>query len=106
MVFCWTSEGDLYPIINIPVYYTNEGEDVTFKLFDHGTGIEYDDCTCNMVIHTGEIHDELYFNPENAVVLSFTSPVSSTFNKEIAGYGENAGGTSECECAVVGITSV
>ena len=68
-----TSMGDLYPTLQLSIFYDvgNSGEDVTFKLYDHSTGIEYEDWICNYDIHTGEEHFEAWLEPETAVVLRF-----------------------------------
>ena len=71
-----TSYGDLFPTVNLAVYYNVTGEEVSFMMYDHGSGILYDDCTSNVAIHTGEDHTELWFDPNDAVVLSFTSSTS------------------------------
>ena len=86
----WTDEGDLFPSVELPIYYENTGEEITFVLYDHTNGIEYGGFTVFaygapetlMTLHTGEYHDELYFGPEEAIVLSFTP----AFTKEIVGY--------------------
>jgi hypothetical protein len=83
----YPEDGDPYPIVEIPVKYNDEGETVTFKLYNHATGLEYDICATNIPIITGTDHDELYYNYDNAVALSFTTPVSYT--KKILGYTEN-----------------
>ncbi len=78
-----------YPIIESSVYYDNSGEEVSFKLYDHANGKEYDIFTSNIAIRTGEDHIELYFNYDNAVILSFFTP---TFTKDITGYRGGEGG--------------
>ena len=70
----YPDEGDSYPILEGAIYYDNTNEEVTFKLFDHATGVEYEACSPNISITTGEDHVELYFNYDEAVVLNFTSP--------------------------------
>ena len=70
----YPDEGDSYPILEGAIYYANTNEEVTFKLFDHATGVEYEACSPNISITTGEDHVELYFNYDEAVVLNFTSP--------------------------------
>ena len=55
------SYGDPYPSIPIPVSYNNEGEPVTFKLYNHETEIEYENYVCNIDnILTGDWHDEIW----------------------------------------------
>ena len=82
---------DKYPILEGSVHFTNSGEEVSFKLYDHSDGNEYDIFTSNIPILTGEDHIEIYFgnNYEDAVVLSFFTSMP-TFTKDITGY--NAGG--------------
>ena len=77
---------DPYPIIEVSVNYNNQNELVTFRMFDHVTGIEYKVCTSSIEIRTGTDHDELYFNYDEAVILDFETP---RFTKDITGYGEN-----------------
>ena len=69
----YPEEGDPYPILEGAIYYTDSGDEVTFKLFDHATGVEYEG-TPSIPILTGEMHVELYFDYDEAVVLNFTSP--------------------------------
>ena len=90
--------GDPYPVIELPIHYTNSNEVVTFKMFDHSKGIEYDICNTYylnedstldpITILTGEDHFEQWDYVNSGVVLSFTSPVPTTFTKEIIGYGD------------------
>ena len=93
--------GDDHPIIELSIYYdiANAGEEVTFKMYDHAQGILYEDCFVNVLgepltIHTGEEHTEEYYNPDEAVILSFTSPTVTTytFTREITGYGDDTEG--------------
>ena len=81
----YTDDGDPYPIVEMSFYYDNTGEAVTFMLYDHGTGTLYDACTANMEVATGEDHNELYFNYDDALVLDFSI---SSITKDIIGYGE------------------
>ena len=67
----YTDDGDPYPIVEISIYYTNPGETVTFQMFDHSTGVLYENCTLNMEVKTGEPHVELYFDYEDALVIAF-----------------------------------
>ena len=97
----FTEDGDLFPSVELSVYYNNTGEDVSFVLFDHATSIEYSSFTVFvynaegtlLTLHTGEYHDEIYFDPEEAIVLSFTGeePQVETFEKEIIGYEDPEG---------------
>ena len=82
----YPDDGDPHPIVEIFVKYDDNGEAVTFKLYDHSTGIEYVDCTSNIEIITGTDHDELYFDYDEAVILSFTSPAQEGYTLEIDPY--------------------
>lgn len=86
-------EEDPYPILEAAVFFNTDlvGETVTFKLYDHAAGLVYGNGTSNIAILTGEYHDELYFDYDNAVILSFTTPNPATYTKRINGYteGEN-----------------
>ncbi len=73
-----TNEGDLYPTIELEVFYDNTNEPVTFKMYNHSSSREYDLCSSNITLLTGEPHNEIYFGQEG-VTLSF----SSSFTKEI-----------------------
>ena len=72
--------GDPFPIIDgNPIFYNNPGEQVSFKMYDHITGILYEDCVVTLqgeplTILTGEDHIEGWDDPENPVILSFTTP--------------------------------
>ena len=68
-----TNMGDPYPTLQLSIFYDigNAGEDVTFKLYDHLAGIEYEDCACNYDIHTGEEHFEAWLDPEASMVMNF-----------------------------------
>lgn len=71
-------EGDPYPIIELVTNYNNLGEAVTFQMFDHVLGIEYTNCSVNqhgvpVTVHTGEDNTQLYFDYDDALVLSFTN---------------------------------
>ena len=55
------------------VRYNNSGELVTFKVYDHGTGQEYD-VACNKEVHTGEEHIEIsMWEFDDAVILSYST---------------------------------
>ena len=82
------NEDDPYPIIQSSVHYNDTGEEVSFKLYDHANGKEYDIFNSSIAIQTGDDHDELYFDYDNAVILSFFTP---TFTKEITGYNTGGG---------------
>ena len=77
-------DGDPYPIVETSIYFTTPGETVSFKMFNHATGIEYDICTTiPETILTGVANGDY----ENPVILNFTS----SFTKEISAYTENGG---------------
>ena len=78
--------GDPHPIIEMSLYFSSDGEPVTFKLYNHATEEEYVDFTCNYDIFTGEEHVEEYFDYDEAVVISFVSPAPAGFEKPILGY--------------------
>ena len=84
-----TEDGDPYPYFQVGIYYYTGNDEVSFKLYDHSTGIEYGDCIPSITILTGELHNELYFNYDEAVVLNFVS--GQTFTKDITAYTENGG---------------
>ena len=93
-----TDLGDEYPALQIQIYYENPGEEISFKLYDHLAQIEYDICSCinfttgePLTVHTGEDHDEVWMDPENAIVLSFTSPATTGITKDILGYNGQGG---------------
>ena len=83
--------GDPFPVIDgAPVYYDNTGEVVTVRMYDHASGIEYNECVVTYLgepytILTGDENDQGWFDPENPLFLNFTSP---TFTKDIVGYGD------------------
>ncbi len=92
--------GDPFPTLNAePVYYTTPGEVVTFKMYNHATGVEYGSCQAliwegeDVTILTGEEHWEGLEDPEHPLMLNFSegdAPIP-TFTKDIAGYGDGAG---------------
>ncbi len=87
---------DPFPIIDgAPVYYDNTGEVVTVRMYDHASGIEYNECVVTYLgepytILTGDENDQGWFDPENPLFLNFTSPEPAyqTFTKDIVGYGD------------------
>ncbi len=65
-----------YPILEMPIYYDNSGESITFKLWNHEDNAEVEaDFSSNFEIFTGETHVELYRDVTSAVILSFTRPI-------------------------------
>ena len=75
----------------IPVYYnpTEAGKDVTFKIYDHATGKEYD-CTSSFTVHAGEDHIEIFMLEEPYLYLSFETATTG-ITKEIDAYTDNSG---------------
>ena len=90
--------GDPYPVTwGDAVFYTNAGEELTFKMYDHSRGIDYTFVTAlqygePLTLHTGEEHYEGWDNPDDVISLSFTSPETPTFTKDIPGYNGAEGG--------------
>ena len=77
--------GDRNPVVELPVYYTDEVKEVTFKLYVHANGKEYDMGTLNNggTIYTGQEHVEIYTssNGNDWISLNFTdsgTPVEIT----------------------------
>ena len=74
--------GDPFPIINgAPVYFDQADQEVTVRMYDHVKGIEYTECTVTLLgepyeILTGGDHVQGYFDPENPIMLNFTTPAS------------------------------
>ena len=94
--------GMLYPVLQgLMVKWQNAGEEVTFKMYDHATGIEYELGTSSSPVHTGEDHGEFWdFLPEDwggsgfyegweadALFLLFDMPATG-IEKEIVGYND------------------
>lgn len=69
--------------------------EVTFKLYNHETGEELDNCN---ITYLGEPFTVIWTAPnaigtnKKPVVLDFVTTTSQTFTKEIVGYGNNDGG--------------
>ena len=66
---------DPLPIVELPVYYSNAGDEVTFKLYDHANNSEYDinNISCwgeELAVITGDSHTGFYTDFDNPVVLS------------------------------------
>ena len=82
--------GDPHPIIEMSLYFntSSAGEAVSFKLYNHATGVECVEFTCNKDIVTGEEHTEEYFDYDDAVIISFVSPAVGGFEKDIIGFGD------------------
>ena len=92
--------GDPFPIIDgAPLYFTDPGSEVTVKLYDHLRGIEYNDCVVTLegepyIILTGADNDQGWFDPENPIMLSFTSPAAEGYELTVEGYGEDNANTN------------
>ena len=74
-------------LVWIQVYANSASDDFTFKIYNHQTLEEMDNCSVTL-----EFDEIGYGTQANPVVLNFVSP--STYTREIAGYGEatNPGG--------------
>lgn len=85
-------EDDPHPVLELSLYRVLDDVNAiaSFQMYDHATGISYTQCACNMEVLTGHDYNGLYFNPELALVLDFTTP--PTFPKPITGYGTSTGG--------------
>ena len=73
--------GDPFPTIDgMPIYYNGDGgEEVTFKMYNHATGVEYTACAVTyqgeaISIKTGEDHMEGWDDPDYPIILNFTTP--------------------------------
>ena len=83
--------GDPFPVLDgMYIYYMGDGgETVTFKMYNHATGVEYTTYTLTYLgepisILTGEgDHGEGWDDPENPIFLNFTSPASATYNVDM-----------------------
>lgn len=73
-----------YNRAHINVYYTNTGENIQFKLYDHASNQEYLNYTASIECSTRQ---DGYGTNKYPVVLSFYTP----FTKEITGYGTGTG---------------
>ena len=85
-------------IDGFPIYYNTAGGGfVYFKMYDHANGILYTECTITYMgepfsFEPGTIVDQGWDDPENPVMLNFTSPAPAyeTFTKHIVGYGDES----------------
>ena len=86
--------GDPFPVLDgAPIFYTDPGDEVSFKMYDHLNNVLYEDCTVTYLgepftVLTGPDNDQGWWDPENPIILNFTTPVTQTFTKTIVGYGE------------------
>ena len=95
-------DGDPHPIIEgAQICYENNGESISFQMYDHSTGTLYENCSIfragtpdePLEILTGDyIYNELYFDYDEAVVLNFSRNEPTTIDLEIIGYNEEGGG--------------
>ena len=99
-IFLTDEMGEMLPTtLGDPVYYTTAGAVVSFKMYNHATGILYEECETLILggdpitILTGEEHWEIFEDPEHPLILSFTSPAPqpTEFTLDITGYGEGTG---------------
>jgi len=97
MTDLYVPDGYLPMFEGIFIYRTNSNEQVSFKVYDHSTGTEYD-CTTNIQIVTGDdsnyygVYDDPDGTSEESLIISFTAAATQTFTKNITGYGEGDGG--------------
>ena len=89
---------ELFPTLDLePIYYDTPGEVVSFKMYDHVTGVEYGECQIilydsdneEVVILTGEDHMEGLDDPDHPLMLNFIGEALPSFSKDIVGYGES-----------------
>ena len=99
MTNIYVEEGGLPMFEGIFIYRTASNEEVSFKVYDHSTGMEYD-CTTNLTIVTGDdsnfygVYDDPEGISDESLIISFTTeePQIVTFTKDIVGYGDSDGG--------------
>ena len=91
--------GDPYPITNgSAIQYDEPGDVVSFKMYDHIGGVEYDVCEVTyqgepIEIITGIDHFEAWsVEPYDPIILNFIGEVPAPdFTLDITGYGEGEG---------------
>ena len=89
----YQSWGDPYPVLDgVATYFTERGDTLTVKIYDHLNGIEYNECD---VIYNGEPftiiadhnNQQGWWDPENPIWLCVNTP---GIEKDIIGYtGDN-----------------
>jgi hypothetical protein len=85
--------GDPFPIIDgAPIFFTDPGDELYFKMYDHANGIEYDICNVTylgqpITIHTGEDHSEGWDDPYNPIILDFT--IANHWTPQSSNYADN-----------------
>ena len=94
--------GDPMPAVAILIYYTTQGEEVTFKMYDHANNILYNGCTVLYLEEDGETlspytvvtgvdnYDQWDYN-FFGVTLNFTSPMTITASANPAEGGTVSG---------------
>jgi hypothetical protein len=68
-----TGYGDPYPVIEMPIYYNNADETVTFKVYVNETECELADAS----ILTGESHVAYFNGSEPGLSLNFSTPATT-----------------------------
>ena len=82
--------GDPYLTMDaMPVFFTDGGDVVSFKLYDHMNDVLYENCEVlylgePMTILTGEDHFEGWDDPDNPIFLNFIG--AQTFTKDIVAF--------------------
>ena len=105
--------GDSFPIIDgLPVFYNNPGETVTVKMYDHLNEIEYNECNVTLLgkpftILTGDDNMQGWEDPENPIMLNFSTPtlISVTANPLEGGTVTGAGNYVEGEVCTLSATA-
>ena len=69
-----TGYGDLYPVIEMPIYYNNADETVTFKVYVNETECELADAS---EIVTGESHVAYFNESVPGLSLNFSAPATT-----------------------------
>ena len=90
--------GDPYPVLDgLAIFYTDPGDELHFKMYNHETGVLYTECYATLLgepftIVTGPDNFQGWDDPENPIILWFTSPSTptQTFTKDIVGYGDES----------------
>ena len=74
--------GDPYATLDgVAIYYTDPGDAVHFKMYDHENEILYTDYTITYLgedidVITGQWYDQGWDDPENPIILNFTTPAA------------------------------
>lgn len=90
--------GDPFPVLDgAPIFYTDPGDEVSFKMYDHINEVLYENCTVTYLgepftVLTGPDNDQGWWDPENPIILNFVGDVPAPdFTLDITGYGEGEG---------------